>query len=60
MVRGRRPAHGDGGRGILSESSNRKKAMGALFTGVGLSATGFLAMITVMPVHHHYLSGTGL
>lgn len=58
MVRGQHPAHGDGGRGILSESSKRKKAMAALFTGVGLSATGFLAMVTVMPLIAEDLLGS--
>ena len=42
----------------MSESSKRKKAMAALFTGVGLSATGFLAMVTVMPLIAEDLLGS--
>jgi MFS family permease len=42
----------------LNESVKRKKAMAVLFTGVGFSATGFLAMVTVIPLVAEDLLGS--
>jgi MFS family permease len=42
----------------VSEVANRKKAMAALFTSVSLSATGYLAMVAVLPLIAEDLLGS--
>lgn len=42
----------------MNESVKRKKAMAALFAGVGFSATGFLAMVAVIPLVAEDLLGS--